>query len=328
MAQASRQPTKAKPLNRSKLPLSGRIVMFFVRHVQQAMASMGELWRNPLSSIMTMAVLGVSLSLPAALQVLVKNAESITQSWNSAAEISLFVDEGRSEQSIQSLIARIRVYPEIAEVQYISREQALAEFQRLSGFGEALSYLDTNPLPAVVMVTPTVKHSNPKGARLLLSKLERESEVSFGRLDIEWLERLQAVVRLLERSVLAVALLLVLAVVLVIGNTIRLAIMNRRTEIEVMKLVGATESFIQRPFLYTGIWFGVIGGMLAWLIINVLVWYLEGALVELLGLYGSSLQMQSLTFVELLELMLLASFLGWLGSFLSVRQHIRAIEPS
>ena len=177
-------------------------------------------------------------------------------------------------------------------------------------------------------MTPTQRYSTPVGARELLTKLEREPEISFGRLDIEWLERLQAVVRLLERTVMAIAALLVLAVVLVIGNTIRLAIMNRRSEIEVMKLVGATEAFIQRPFLYTGIWYGVIGGVLAWLIINLLVWYLDSALAELLGLYGSQLEMKSLTFTELLQLVGLASFLGWLGSYLSVRQHLRSIEPS
>ncbi|MGI2038691.1 permease-like cell division protein FtsX [Shewanella frigidimarina] len=320
--------SKKVNITQSKLPLSGRIVMFFIRHVQQGMSSMGELWRSPVSSIMTMAVLGVSLSLPAALQVLVKNAENITQSWNSAAEISLFINKGRSEQSIQSLLSRIKAFREIESVTYISRDQALEEFQRLSGFGEALSYLDENPLPAVVTVTPSLKYSSPSGARELLVKLERESEVNFGRLDIEWLERLQALLKLLEKTVLAIAALLVLAVVLVIGNTIRLAIMNRRTEIEVMKLVGATEAFIQRPFLYTGIWYGVIGGILAWLIINLLVWYLDGALAELLGLYGSELTIQSLSFSELIKLVLLASFLGWLGSYLSVRQHLRSIEPS
>ncbi|MFS1436584.1 permease-like cell division protein FtsX [Shewanella sp. 10N.286.48.A6] len=320
--------TRKVKITASKLPFTGRVVMFFVRHIQQAMASVGELWRNPVSSVMTMAVLGVSLSLPAALQVLVKNAENITQSWNNAAEISLFINEGRSEQSIQNLIRRINVYAEVDAVDYINREQALEEFQRLSGFGEALSYLDSNPLPAVVVVTPLARHSSPEGARQLLVKLEREPEVSFGRLDIEWLERLQAMVKLIERTVLAIAALLVLAVVLVIGNTIRLAIMNRRTEIEVMKLVGATESFIQRPFLYTGIWYGVIGGVLAWVIINLLVWYLDSALAELLGLYGSQLQIQALSFSELIKLVLLASFLGWLGSYLSVRQHLRAIEPS
>ena len=314
-------------LNRSKLPMTGRIVMFFIRHVQQAMSSIGELWRNPLSSIMTMAVLGVSLSLPAALQVLVKNAESITHNWDSAAQISLFIDPKYSEQRTQSLITRIKVFPEVADINYISREQALLEFQTLSGFGDALSYLDTNPLPAVVMVTPTNRYSSPEGAKTLLQKLQKQPEVSFGRLDIEWLERLQAVVNLLERTVSAIAILLIFAVILIIGNTIRLAIMNRRTEIEVMKLVGATEGFIQRPFLYTGIWYGVIGGILAWIIINLLVWYLDGALAELLGLYGSQISMQTLTLNELLQLVAIASFLGWLGSYISVRQHISTIEP-
>ncbi|MBV7316319.1 permease-like cell division protein FtsX [Shewanella sp. NIFS-20-20] len=315
-------------LSRSKLPISGRIIMFFVRHIQQAMASLGELWRNPVSSLMTMAVLGVSLSLPAALQVLVKNAETVTESWGSAAEISLFIDEGRSEQSIQNLMTRIQVYPEVSELRYISRAQALEEFKLMSGFGEALDYLDSNPLPAVVLVTPSHMYSSAAGARELLDKLQQEPEVSFGRLDIEWLERLQAVVNLLQKTVLAIAALLVLAVVLVIGNTIRLAIMARRAEIEVMKLVGATEAFIQRPFLYTGIWYGVIGGILAWLIINILVLYLDSALAELLGLYQSSLEMQTLSFTELLQLMMLASFLGWLGSYFSVRQHLRNIEPT
>ncbi|BDM62894.1 cell division protein FtsX [Shewanella sp. NFH-SH190041] len=318
------QPT----LKRSKLPLSGRIVMFFIRHVQQAMASLGELWRNPVSSVMTMAVLGVSLSLPAALQVLVKNAETITHSWNGAAQISLFIHDGQSDRAIQSLITRLQVYPEVESVSFISRDDALKEFQAQSGFGEALSYLDSNPLPAVVMVTPTQDNATPVRAKQLLQKLQMEPEVSFGRLDIEWLERLQAVVHVLERTVTAVALLLVLAVVLVIGNTIRLAIMNRRDEIEVMKLVGATDNFIQRPFLYTGVWYGIIGGLLAWIIINLLVWYLDGALSNLLGLYGSQIEMKSLDFSELIELLLMASGLGWLGSYISVRQYIRAIEPS
>ncbi|WP_025821801.1 permease-like cell division protein FtsX [Shewanella marina] len=315
-------------INRSKLPLSGRIVMFFMRHIQQSMASLGELWRNPISSIMTMAVLGVSLSLPAAMQVLVKNAQEIVQSWDSAAEISLFVKQDQTDQAIQSLLARVKAFPEVNGVHYIDREQALTEFKKLSGFGEALDYLDSNPLPAVITVTPSAEFSSPAGARALLQKLEQQPEVSFGKLDVEWLERLQAIVNLLERTVFAVASLLILAVVLVIGNTIRLAIMNRRSEIEVMKLVGATESFIQRPFLYTGMWYGVIGGILAWLIVNIMVFFLEGALVNLLNLYGSQFNLSGLGLADLIELVVVASFLGWLGSYLSVKQHLKRIEPN
>ncbi|MGB0895665.1 MAG: permease-like cell division protein FtsX [Parashewanella sp.] len=316
------------PINSSKLPVSGRIVMFFVRHFQQAMASVGEIWRNPVSSLMTMAVLGVSLSLPAALQVLLKNAQVITNSWNNAAQISLFIDVSRSHTVTQSLISRIKAYPEVANVDYISREMALEEFQQFSGFGDALAYLDQNPLPAVVTVTPNPSSATPNAARHLLLKLEQEPEVSFGRLDIEWLQRLQSLMKVFQHGLTAVAILLVLAVVLVIGNTIRLAIINRKSEIEIMKLVGATDSFIQRPFLYTGIWYGVIAGLFATVIIHLLVWYIDGALIELFAQYDASANLVSLSMTETLWLILFASFLGWLGSFLSVRQHIRKIEPS
>lgn len=319
---------KKTAITRSKLPFTSRIFMFFVRHIQQSMFSLGEIWRNPISSIMTIAVLGVSLSLPSALQVLVKNAENITQSWNSAAEISLFIKDGRSEQSIQSVITRIKALPQVAKVVYISSEQALTEFQNSSDFGQALSYLDKNPLPAVISVTPIHRYSTPEGARELLQKLQLEPEVSFGRLDIEWLEKLQSILNLLERIALAIGLLLISAVVLIIGNTIRLAIMNCRDEIEIMKLVGATEGFIQRPFLYTGIWYGVIGGIVAWIIINILVFFLDNALSNLLGLYGSQINIQGLDLSELIELVFIASFLGWLGSYISVRQQLRKIEPA
>ncbi|MCL1078982.1 cell division protein FtsX [Parashewanella spongiae] len=317
-----------KHVNQSKLPISGRIVIFFIRHVQQAMASVGELWRHPLSSLMTIAVLGVSLSLPATLQVLVKNAEVVTRSWDDAAQISLFVKVGRSEQSIQSLLARIKTYSEVDEVHYINRTEALEEFQQLSGFGDALAYLDENPLPAVITVTPTISISNPSRARNLLLKLEQEPEVNFGRLDIEWLERLQALVSVFQHGVFSIAVLLIVAVVLVIGNTIRLAIINRRSEIKIMKLIGATESFIQRPFLYTGMWYGIIAGIFAGIIVNFIVWYLDGALLELLELYETKGSLQSLSLDEIIFLVGFASFLGWIGSYISVKQHLRAIEPT
>ena len=134
-------------INRSKLPLSGRIVMFFMRHIQQSMASLGELWRNPISSIMTMAVLGVSLSLPAAMQVLVKNAQEIVQSWDSAAEISLFVKQDQTDQAIQSLLARVKAFPEVNGVHYIDREQALTEFKNNSKLSVNISKYLSSDIP-------------------------------------------------------------------------------------------------------------------------------------------------------------------------------------
>ena len=213
-------------------------------------------------------------------------------------------------------------------VVYISAEQALTEFKVSSGFGQALEYLDENPLPATLLVTPSKRFSQVQAARELLLKLEQERGVDQGKLDLEWLTRLQAMAALIEDVVIAIAVLLCLSVVLIIGNTIRLAILNQKDAIAVMKLVGATDSFIQRPFLYAGVWYGVLGGFVASICVAILASYISGALGQLTDLYQSQFVLSGLSFAELMVLQLLAIGLGLLGSFISVRQHIRAIEPT
>ncbi len=304
-----------------------RFIMFWVHHFQQAVGSLGELWRTPLASLMTMAVLGVSLALPAAFHLMLKNAERITDSWDNAAEISLFVHRDVSEKNIQNLIKRVGLYPEVDMVTYISKAQAIDEFREMSGFGKALDYLDNNPLPAVLLVTPNVSSATVAGSKLLLAKLEQEKEVEQGKLDIEWLERLHSILSLAVDMVLAVAFLLLASVLLIVGNTVRLNILNRRSEIEVMKLVGATDAFIQRPFLYTGLWYGIIGGLIAWVLTSSLVLYTEGAVIKLAGLYQSEFRLIGLTGSEFLLMIGLAGALGLGASYVSVKRHIRAIEP-
>lgn len=147
-------------------------------------------------------------------------------------------------------------------------------------------------------------------------------------MDLEWLQRLDAVVLLLQQAVVAIGLLLLSAVLLIVSNTIRLSIISKREEIEVMKLVGATDAFIQRPFLYTGFWFGVFGGLLAFLVTEVLLWWLRGAIADISDLYQSDFRLQAMSLQEFGGLILLAVLLGVIGSYLSVRRHLRAIEPS
>ncbi|MCJ8319466.1 MAG: permease-like cell division protein FtsX [Colwellia sp.] len=304
-----------------------RLLSLPIRHAQQAIGSLGDLWRTPFTTVMTVLVLGISLTLPATLHLFVKNAQQVTKQWDSASEISLFLNLSVSDKSAQNLVQRIMLYPEVSKVKYISAEEALKEFKVLSGFGQALDYLDENPLPATVLVTPTKRASQAQAAGELLIKLEKEREVEQGKLDLEWLSRLEAMATLIENIVTSVAFLLCLSVVLIIGNTIRLAIINQKDAIAVMKLVGATDSFIQRPFLYSGIWYGILGGVFACLAIAILAYYLSGALTVLTDLYGSNFVLQGLTFDESLLLIGFAIGLGLLGSYISVRQHIRAIEP-
>jgi cell division transport system permease protein len=277
---------------------------------------------------MTVLVLGISLTLPATLHLFVKNTQTVTEQWNSASEITLFLQLSTSDKVAQNLVQRIQLYPEVANVIYISAEQALTEFKVSSGFGQALEYLDENPLPATLLVTPTKRFSQAQAARELLLKLEKERAVDQGKLDLEWLTRLQAIAALIEDVVIGIAILLCLSVVLIIGNTIRLAILNQKDAIAVMKLVGATDNFIQRPFLYAGIWYGLLGGFVASICVAILANYISGALRQLTDLYQSQFVLSGLSFNELVILQLTAIGLGLIGSFISVRQHIRTIEPT
>jgi cell division transport system permease protein len=277
---------------------------------------------------MTIFVLGISLALPATLHLFVKNAQQVSEQWDSASQITLFLKLSTSEKSAQNLIKRISLHKKVADVRYISAKQALKEFKLLSGFGQSLEYLNKNPLPATLLITPTQRASQAQAAKSLLTELIKEREVDQGKLDLEWLTRLEAIASLIEDIVLGVALLLCLSVVLIVSNTIRLAILNEKDAIAIMKLVGATDNFIQRPFLYAGIWYGIFGGILSCLAVTLLAWYLGHGINHLSELYQSNFQLQGLSFTEALWLILFAIVLSLVGSYISVNKHIKAIEPN
>ncbi|RUO33891.1 permease-like cell division protein FtsX [Aliidiomarina soli] len=304
-----------------------RFIMFFVSNAQQAVGSLGELWRTPFASLMTIAVLGLSLTLPATLYVVVKNSQAVGQQWDNPAEITAFLDKDLSSQQVETFQRRVSLMDEVAEVSHISREDALREFREYSGFGSAIDYLDSNPLPDVLIITPVRDYSSSERASQLQRKLASENEVSEVKLDLDWVERLQALIQLIEDALGALAILLCIAVVLIVGNTIRLGILNRRDEIMIMKLVGATDGYIQRPFLYTGAWYGVIGGLIAWLATFLLIWWIRAAVLRVTELYDSQFRLQGLSFNELLILWAVAVGLGLLGSWIAVRRHVAAIEP-
>lgn len=313
---------------RKKVGVFQRIVMFFVSHIRQAVGSLGELWRQPVASLMTVAVLGLSITLPGTLYIMVKNIEKMTAGWDQAAEISLFLSPQTSSSSAQQLVARLSTWSEIETVVYIPADDALEEFKLLSGLGDALAYLPENPLPNVILVAPSAKHTTPRAARLLLERLQSQREVDTGKLDIEWLERLYAVVNIARDLVFLIGGLLFVSVVLIIGNTIRLNILSQREEILVMKLVGATDAFIHRPFLYTGFWYGFLGGMLAWIAIIAILWWMGASIQSFAALYEKEFYITGLTGSALFTLLGVSVLLGVLGSAMSVHRHVRSIEPS
>ncbi len=299
---------------------------YLLAHAQAFFESAGRLARAPLASLMTIGVIGITLALPAGLFVLIDNLERVSRGWEGAGQISLFLRRDAAGKPAERLADRIRRLPAVARVDYISPEAALAEFRRSSGFGAALDALERNPLPPVLVVHPRIDTSAEQLAALA-RELGQYSEVELAQLDLEWVRRLHAMLALAERAVWALAALLAAGVLLTIGNTIRLAVLHRKDEIEVIKLVGGTDAFIRRPFLYAGAQQGLAGAALAWALVSGAVLLVAAPVGELAGLYGSDFRVRGLDAAGGGLLLAVGTALGWLGSRAAVGRHLRAIEP-
>jgi len=301
---------------------------YFIRHIQVFFYSLGQLSRAPISTLMTCMVIGIALALPAGLYTLLKNAQQLSGGWESTAQISVFLKKKVSEKQAQNLKFEIQRWPNIISVHYISRDQALKEFQALSGFGDALKALNSNPLPSVLIVKPKLlSGKNESSTQDLLNKLRGLRETDKAQLDMQWIRRLYAIMNIVERGVLILGALLALAVLLVVGNTIRLAIQNRRKEIVVMKLIGGTDAFIRRPFLYTGFWYGLLGGIIAWLLVSFTLLSISNPIEKLTSLYQNQFSLNYMSFLSTILLLLLSILLGLIGSWFAVGRHLREIEP-
>jgi cell division transport system permease protein len=288
------------------------------------LATLGQMARAPLATLLTLTVIGITLALPSGLYVMLDNLERVSAGWDRGAQASLFLKRSMTETGAQKLAQQIRAMSSVAGVDYISREAALVEFKKLSGFGAALNALDSNPLPAVLVVRLTTG-GNPTAIESLMATLSALPGVDLAQLDIEWLRRLAALLQLAERAVAILAALLSLAVLLIIGNTIRLAVVNRHTEIEIIQLVGGTAGFVRRPFLYNGLLHGLLGGLLAWLLVEASLLLLSGPARELAGLYGSSFALTGLGAEQGLSLAMAGGLLGWAGSRMAVGWQLRQI---
>ena len=298
---------------------------YLLRHAQVLFATLGQLARAPLATALTLAVIGIALALPSGLYVVLDNLERLSTGWDRGAQVSLFLKRDVSEGQALKLAQQLRALPTVSGVDFISREAALVEFKQQSGFGAALNALDSNPLPAVLVVRPAA-NDNPVAVETLVTTLARLPGVELAQLDIEWLRRLAALLQLAERAVLLLAVLLALAVLLIIGNTIRLGVVNRQTEIEIVQLVGGTPGFIRRPFLYTGLLQGLLGGLLAWVLVDGSLVFLNGPAQELAGLYASGFALSGLGVGSGAALVVAGATLGWVGARLAVGQQLRRFE--
>lgn len=308
----------------ARLPWLSRLLQ---GHAQVFFFTLGQLSRKPLGSLLTALVIGITLAMPAGLHLLVKNLSRLSYSWERSVQASLFLKPEVSQRQAEALARDIGQREEVSRVRHITREQALDEFRARSGFGAALDLLAENPLPAVIVVYPRTDLT-PAAVQGLVHALAQRPEVDQAKLDQQWLQKLYTILDIVQRGVLLLALLLAAAVIVVVGNTIRLDIENRRDEIVIMKLIGAPEAFIRRPFLYTGFWYGFTGALIALILISAALLAVAGPAARLSGLYDSSYRLAGLSFAATLAMFGGGILLGWLGAFWTVARHLSAIEPS
>ncbi len=300
---------------------------WLTRHLQVALGCIGNLLRTPLGSLMTVAAIGIALALPAGLLVLLGNLQQVVGQWEEPVAISLFLKQEVGDSEAEALGQRIRDDENPALLQVISRAGALEEFRAHSGFGSVLEVLDENPLPAVILVRPAAEKDGPEAVATLAKRLGRLPQVEFAQLDLQWVQRLYGITEIARRGTYLIAVLLSVAVLLIVGNTIRLEIQNRHDEIAIAKLVGGTDAFVRRPFLYHGFWLGLLGGGTAWLLVRTSTGVLESSVTRLAELYHSGFRLLAPGLPEAVVLLGGGALIGWLGAGVAVGRHIRAIEP-
>ena len=304
------------------------LVSYFIHHIRVFIASLGHLTRNPLASFMTSAVIAIALALPANMFIAISNVSDMSVGWDSSTIISLFLNTDVNEKQAEKLATKLRLHKDIESIKITTKEQGLKTFKELSGFGDALKFLTTNPLPIVIKVKPIVDPQRPDKINQLVDELRKKKEVELAQLDMQWVKRLYSILELANKAVWIIGSLLALAVLLIIGNTIRLDIQNRREEIEVAKLIGASDAFIRRPFLYTGLWYGLSGGMLAWLLTSVSLQLLSSPVQQLANLYDSNFHLTGLSLDHALSMVAISCLLGLGGSWMAVGRHLSEIEPT
>lgn len=296
-------------------------------HLRIARLSLLRLLQSPASSMMTWLVIGIALALPVGLYVAMANIQALSGRWDGEAQVSVFLKPELADAMAVQLEADIRSWPEVGGVTLISREQGMAEFSRLTGLSEVLDRLEKNPLPVVLEVRPHQDYREAEQIERLLERVRSLPQVDMVQLDLEWVKRLAALLQLGRYIAFMMVLLLSLGVLLVVGNTIRLEIENRRREIVVVKLIGATDAFIRRPFLYTGFWYGLGGGWVASLIVVLSLAVLNGPVSTLAGLYQSNYTLLALSLTDTLSLWMMSALLGYFGAWFAVSRHLDSLEP-
>ena len=311
-----------------KVRLSDRWRSYRAHHSSTLRTTLAKIFGEPIQTLLTVVVIAIALALPSAMLLVLHNVQQLGTGIESSQQMTVFVEKTATRSAIDQLGDDIEQLAHVASVTYISEEQALEEFKASSGFGSALQYLDKNPLPAVFLVQPKlINTADITHTQDLVTAIAELNAVDEVQIDMLWMQRLLTITEISQKLVLAIGIALGVGVLLVIGNTIRLAIQSRRDEIIVVKLVGGTDAYVRRPFLYTGLLLGLLGAMMASLMLVTCVVWLGRSVNALADLYQSQFHLVGPGFSGILTLWMIGALIGVMGAWVAVMQHLREIEP-
>ena len=318
-------PPANQSLPRERRSIRSRWNAWTRQHRQSFRASLGRLWARPWATTLTVLVMGIALALPLLLFVLLDNARALSGGLREAREFTVFLDTAQSAESARQFADELSKRVDVVGVDLRTPDQGLAEFRQLSGFSEALDVLEDNPLPNVLVVTPRLQARNDEPA--LLAELKADARVDMVQYDAEWRKRLSAILAFGERAMLALMVLLGLATLLVVGNTVRTDIQTRAEEIAVVQLMGASDGFVRRPFLYAGFWYGVLGGVLAVLAVGIVELVVHAPLLALLASYQNRFGLHGFGWGDAMMVIAASALLGWAGAWIVSTRHLFAGRP-
>lgn len=300
---------------------------WLTRHLQSALFAAGRLARAPLSTLFTVLVIAIALTLPMALGLAIVSVREATGSFTTSVQVSVYFKTDVPLQKAQQLATSLRQRSGVASVKLVSAEEGHAAFSKQGGFGAALEALKENPFPHMLEVRPEAGATDPERMESLRTFLTAWPEVDVVQIDSDWVRRLNAILALLRGIVVGAAVLLGVGVLAIVGNTVRLEIYNRRAEIEVTKLVGGSNAFVRRPFLYTGLFYGLAGAALAALLVLVGLTLLNAPVTRLADSYGSDFRLLTPSPRDAAVLFAAGGFLGLLGAGVAASRHLARINP-
>ncbi len=295
-------------------------------HLRAFLFGLGELLRAPIASLMTLLVIGIAMAFPAGFYALLQNGHQLAKQWDNNPTISLYLQPQVNDQQAAALMKQLQQRSDVAQVKYISPQQGLQEFQQQTELLAALRALPENPLPGIIVITPRIHFQSSADLQNLLSSLKQLPNVDAGQLDTLWIKRLYELMTLGERITYGLMALFGIGVALIVGNTMRMATQSHRQEIMVLKLVGATAGFIRRPMLYRGALYGLLGGLIAWILVSILFFWLQAPAQDLAASYNNHWQLHSLSYSAGLAIIAACAALGFIGSWLSVQQYLQTPE--